>query len=141
MRPVMLVPPHPRRQWRAVVAVVCGCAVWATPAMGANCQGTSTGLTPVSDLGHGRYRGFVGGLYPGASNRPSVAYARAALSGSRLVVPRNAAGAPARGGRIGLLSIGMSNASAEFTQFQAQAAGDPRKSPRVAIIDGAQGGA
>jgi len=35
----------------------------------------------------------------------------------------------------------MSNASAEFSQFQAEAVGDTAKNPSVVIVDGAQGGA
>jgi hypothetical protein len=39
-----------------------------------------------------------------------------------------------------LLSIGMSNTTQEFSQFKQVANSDPRKSPRVLIVDGAQGG-
>jgi hypothetical protein len=130
---------------RAIVAVALavtlGSATWTAAALAVNCAGTSTGLTALSDLGQRRYHGFVGGLYPGASNRPPTAYAREGRSRAARVVPRDATGAPSGAGRIVLLSVGMSNASAEFSQFQMQAAGDPRKSARVTLVDGAQGGA
>jgi hypothetical protein len=123
------------------IAALAAVGSGASAAQGASCARTATGLTPVSDLGPRRYRGFAGGLYPGASNRPPVAYAQQGRSSARLVVPRGPDGAPARNGRIVLLSLGMSNASAEFSQFQATAAGDPHRSLRVTIVDGAQGGA
>jgi hypothetical protein len=116
--------------------------VGLTPeAQAANCSAPSTGLSALSDLGLGRYHGFIGGLYPGAANHPVAAYARLGRSQARRVVPRSVDGAPARNGRIVLLSIGMSNASAEFSQFRDDASRDPSKNRRVVLVDGAQGGA
>jgi hypothetical protein len=116
--------------------------VGLTPqARAANCSATSTGMTALSDLGLGRYHGFIGGLYPGGANHPAAAYARLGRSQARLVLPRSIDGAPARSGRIVLLSIGMSNASAEFSQFRDDASRDPSKNRRVVVVDGAQGGA
>lgn len=113
----------------------------APEAQAANCAATSTRLTALNDLGHRRYHGFIGGLYPGGANRPPAAYTRLGRSQARMVVPRNIDGAPARDGRIVLVSIGMSNASQEFSQFRADASRDRSKNPRVVIVDGAQGGA
>jgi hypothetical protein len=123
----------------AVLVVAMGGVTPEAPA--ASCSATSTGLTALSDLGVGRYRGFIGGLYPGGANHPVAAYARLGRSQARLVVPRGIDGAPSRNGRIVLLSIGMSNASAEFSQFRDDASRDPSKNRRVVVVDGAQGGA
>jgi hypothetical protein len=43
-------------------------------------------------------------------------------------------------GKIVLLSIGMSNTTQEFRVFMRDAAADPRKSSKVVLVDGAQGG-
>ncbi len=131
-----------KRRHLILGTVVAVLAVGLAPeARAANCSATSTGLTALSDLGPGRYHGFTGGLYPGGANHPVAAYARLGRSQARLVVPRGIDGAPARNGRIVLLSIGMSNASAEFSQFRDDASRDPNKNRRVVVVDGAQGGA
>ena len=41
---------------------------------------------------------------------------------------------------IGLVSISMSNATQEFSVFKQLADADPAKSPRVKVVDCAQGG-
>ena len=43
-------------------------------------------------------------------------------------------------GKIVLLSIGMSNATAEFAAFKRVADRDPAKNPNLTIVDGAQDG-
>jgi hypothetical protein len=54
-------------------------------------------------------------------------------------VPRDADGKPAKDGKIVLLSVGMSNTTMEFQAFKHKADEDPKKSPQVVILDGAQG--
>jgi hypothetical protein len=100
---------------------------------GADCTRTSTGLVPLTDLGRRRYRGYRGGLYPNVRNRPSPAYLRLGTAAARRVRPID--------GKIVLLSIGMSNTTAEFSAFKRLADRDSRKSPNVVLVDGAQGGA
>jgi len=106
----------------------------------ANCSGTSVGLTPLADLGSGKYQGFAGGLYANGENVPSARYLAEGHAAAKLVRPRNAAGKAVPGGRIALLSIGMSNTTQEFAVFKGAADADARKSPRVVVVDGAQGG-
>ena len=43
-------------------------------------------------------------------------------------------------GKIGLLSVGMSNTTQEYSRFKQIADADPAKSRQVVIVDGAQGG-
>lgn len=105
-----------------------------------NCANTSIGQVPLNDLGTGTYQGFVGGLYGGGLNAPPPAHQASGLNRMAGVVPRDAAGVPATGGRIVLLSIGMSNTTQEFSTWMATAATDPNKNPAVTIVDGAQGG-
>jgi len=98
----------------------------------AQCTLTSTGLLPLTDMGNQRYRGYRGGLYPGGVNRPSAKYLKKGMTASRQVRPIN--------GKIVVLSIGMSNASAEFSAFKRTSDRDPQRSPNVVVVDGAQDG-
>lgn len=110
-------------------------------AFGADCSGTSTGFIPLNVLGGDDYQGSQGGLYPGGLNEPPEAHEGAALRMAEEIVPRDAQGvADAAGGKIVLLSFGMSNTTQEFSVFQQQANAVPDKNPRLVIVDGAQGG-
>ena len=100
----------------------------------------TTGMVPLTELVDGTYKGQTGGLYGNARNAPPAphqAAARSALSGIR---PLDASGRPSRDGRIVLISLGMSNTTQEFSQFKKIADADPNKSPKVVIVDCAQGG-
>src|SRR6478752_10504628 len=98
----------------AFAAVSASLSVTQAPAKqtrpDAQCSLTSTGLIPLTDMGNKRYRGYRGGLYPGGVNRPPAKYLKKGMTSARQVRPIN--------GKIVLLSIGMSNASAEFSAFK-----------------------
>lgn len=98
----------------------------------AQCSLTSTGLIPLSDMGNRRYRGYRGGLYPGGVNRPPPKYLKKGLVAARQVRPIN--------GKIVLLSIGMSNASAEFSAFKRVSDRDTQVNQNLVVVDGAQDG-
>jgi hypothetical protein len=101
----------------------------------------STGLVPLSQLkGDQKYKGFDGGLYGGGSNQPPEAQAKAARNAAAQIVPLDPEGKPATDGKIVLMSIGMSNTTGEFSRFKQVADADPDKSPKLLIVDGAQGG-
>ena len=106
----------------------------------ANCDRTSTGLVPLTQLGKGKYQGYTGGLYPGGRNAPSARYAARAKSFLAQVRPRGPGGAAAVDGKIVLLSVGMSNTTQEFSAFRQRAEALPRRNPKLVIVDGAQGG-
>lgn len=107
----------------------------------ANCNRTSTGYTPLDDLGTGIYGGYEGGLYPFGSNQPPLDYKWMGRARSQRIVPLNANGQPdPTNGKIVLLSIGMSNTTQEFSTFKSMADADPQKNPKLTIVDGAQGG-
>jgi hypothetical protein len=112
----------------------------APPAPAANCDRTSVGLTPLNDLASGTYQGQQGGLYPGGSNTRPLAHELDGQVLAGTVQPLNASGAPDPEGRYVLLSIGMSNASMEFSTFRALADADPAKDPHLVIVNGAQSG-
>lgn len=105
------------------------------------CHLTALGLTPLSDLGCGTYRGEPGGLYPGGAETPPAAHWLAGWNASSEIVPRASDGEPdLETGRIGLASIGMSNTAAEFSSFVTLARFSSAVSPRVVVVNGAQGG-
>jgi hypothetical protein len=99
----------------------------------------STGLKPLTELGTGKYKGEDGGLYGGGSNEPPAEHRAAALRELAQIQPRDADGKPAADGKIGFISVGMSNTTMEFSTFKRKADADPLKSPAVAIVDCAQG--
>jgi hypothetical protein len=98
----------------------------------ADCSLTSTGLVPLTDMGKRKYRGYRGGLYLKGLNRPPQAYLRKGIETAKRVRPVN--------GKIVLLSIGMSNASEEFSAFKRSADRDPQKNSSLVVVDGAQDG-
>jgi hypothetical protein len=100
----------------------------------------SVGLVPLTDLGTAKYKGEDGGLYGGGSNEPPPAHAAAAKRELAKIQPLDAGGKPAGDGKIVLLSVGMSNTTQEFSRFKQLADADPERSPRLVIVDGAQGG-
>lgn len=101
----------------------------------------TTGLVPLTEMTSGQtYQGRDGGLYGGGKNEPPPAHLAAALAEAARIVPLNSEGKPAPDGKIVLLSVGMSNTTQEFSRFKENADRDPRKSPKVVLVDGAQGG-
>ena len=106
-----------------------------------NCSKTSTGLRPLSELGTELYFGYQGGLYPNGLNESPSAHNAAGIELAQSVVPLSASGAVEQeAGSIVLLSIGMSNATQEFSLFKSLADQDPAKNTKLVIVDGAQGG-
>ena len=106
------------------------------------------GLKPLSDMtSEDHYKGQDGGLYGGGKNEPPEKHLQAAMRQAKLVQPLDAQGKPSEDGRIVLISVGMSNTTQEFSTFVRLANtfvrlanADPGKSPKVVLVDGAQGG-
>jgi hypothetical protein len=100
-----------------------------------------TGLKPLCDMSaENRYKGQDGGLYGDGKNEPPEKHLQAAIEQARLIRPVNAEGKPSEDGKIVLISVGMSNTTMEFSRFIPRANADAEKSPKVVIVDGAQGG-
>ncbi|MEN9633283.1 MAG: hypothetical protein RL077_1687 [Verrucomicrobiota bacterium] len=95
-------------------------------------------LVPLDEL-TGTYKGESGGLYPGGRNTPPPVHGAAYLDESNKIQTLDAAGKPAKDGKIVLLSIGMSNTTMEYSHFKKVADADPEKSTDVVIVDGAKG--
>lgn len=111
-----------------------------TPFPLVGCTQTSVGLVPLTDLGSDLYQGQPGGLYPNGQNTPPAAHLAAGLAQAQVIQPRAADGSPDPAGKIGLISVGMSNTAAEFSTFVRLANADPAKNEAVVVVNGAQGG-
>lgn len=97
--------------------------------------------TALPDLGAGLYLGqYQGGLYPGGANSPPAAHAAAALAQAALVVPRDAAGNPNADGLIGMVCLGMSNASQEFEDLERALDARANRNARLVIVNTCAGG-
>ncbi len=112
----------------------------AAPARAAYCANDTTGMVPLTDLGTGLYQGFPGGLYGNGDNVRPAGHDAAGIAIANAIVPLDTLGQPDPNGRIVLISIGMSNATQEFSTFVPLANTDPIKNPKVDVIDCAAGG-
>jgi hypothetical protein len=88
-----------------------------------------------------KYKGEDGGLYGGGKNEPPEAHRAAALAECQRITPLDEQGKPSKDGKVGFISVGMSNTAGEFMTFKEIADRDPQKSPQVVIVNGAVGGA
>ena len=120
--------------WLILAMLVPG----AAPA--SNCNGTQTGMIPLTDLGAGFYHGVQGGLYPGGTNVRPAAHEKAGLALAQHLQPLDKEGKPANDGKIVLCTIGFSNTSQCSQGFIEAARGDTALNPQVVIVNGAQGG-
>lgn len=101
----------------------------------------SVGFTPLDEMtADDRYKGEDGGLYGGGHNELPDSLRAAAKAQTERITPLNEGGEPDTNGKIGLVSISMSNATQEFSRFKQIADDDSVKSSHVAIVDCAQGG-
>ncbi len=98
-------------------------------------------MTPLTDLGSAKYLGFSGGLYPNGKNSRPSAYEDAGVALGATVQPVDKDGKPSISGKVVMVSVGMSNASREFSQFIQLADADARKTPSLVMIDAARNGA
>jgi hypothetical protein len=104
--------------------------------------------TPLNDLAGLEYMrmdgtgtGAYGGLYPNGSNSRPSDHEAAGRMIARQVAPLDANGSPDhQEGRIGMVSVGMSNTAMEFLTFKANSFLEPDVNPKVTLINGAQPG-
>ena len=101
----------------------------------------SFGLKPLTEMtADDKYKGEDGGLYGGGKNEPPEALRKAAEKETAKIDPLDADGKPSKDGTIALVSISMSNATQEFSVFKQLSDRDEKRSPRVTVVDCAQGG-
>jgi hypothetical protein len=129
-----------RRVSLALALALLAMPAWPGTAAGSECARTSVGLTPLSDLGTGTYRGSKGGLYPDSVDFRPVAHEREGEAIAEGIGPLAPNGTPNAQGKYVLLSIGMSNTTIEFRAFRQLVGRDPANDPHLVIVDGAQSG-
>lgn len=129
-----------------MVALVLFGVFFTTQLSRADCTLTNIGIVPLNEFGLGSYSNNNGGLYPGGVNTRPAAHEAAGIAIAQGIQPLDAAGnVNTNTGKIGLLSLGMSNVTQEWgskgtNQFTRIATNDPSLNPRVAIADGAISG-
>jgi len=80
-----------------------------------NCAVTSVGFEPLNDLGTDLYLSrYQGGLYPNGSNAVPAAHSQEGRARAAAIQPLDTNGNPNAGGKVVLLSIGMSNTTQSF---------------------------
>src|SRR5262249_21004974 len=97
-------------------------------------------LKSLPELGNDEYHGFKGGLYPDGKNERHAQHEKAGVALAGKVQPLDADGKPSAGGKVVLLSVGMSNTSQDSDGFRRLLAKDEDKSPQLVFVNGAQGG-
>jgi len=135
-----------KRRFYRVMSLCTLCSCLVSSAMGQSpcgrtpCSANSLGYVPISDLGSGLYSGQMGGLYPGGQNVDSPPHRNSGLAIGKSIVPLNSSGSPDPNGAYVLLTIGMSVTAGDSTAFVYIANGDPQKSPKLVVVNGASGG-
>lgn len=105
-----------------------------------NCNINQSGLTPITDLGVGYYRGYQGGLYPNGSNVRQGVHLSSALSVVRTIKKLKTNGQPDTNGNIVMIGIGASNPRTEFDAFIQQITASGSLRSGVKIINTCIGG-
>lgn len=96
---------------------------------------------PLIELGLNLWKTFPGGLYPNGLNKRPFQHEKDGQELSKNLIALDSFGqADPINGKIVLLSIGMSNATQEFSAFKMLADTFRNKNPKVLVVDGAQGG-
>lgn len=96
---------------------------------------------PIIDMPKGTYyMGKEGGLYAGWTNEPGEYTRQKILEAISEIKPLDKNGNPSSNGKIGFMSIGMSNTNINFGAFQSQALSDPQVNDDVMIINTAHFG-
>lgn len=104
-------------------------------------ENTTPTEVPLMDLGTSTYRGFEGGLYSGGSNTRPSAHNSAGVAIAQTIKPlTKTATIDETNGKIVWLSIGMSNTTMDSQAFLTLMQSFTNKNPRLAMIDGAEGG-
>lgn len=114
------------------------------PQTGSNCNdtvfdvpSTTDPLVPLTDLGPGTYLGQQGGLYPNGSNVRPADHDAAGVLLAQSIQPLDASGNPDPNGKMGLMTLGMSETRLESQQFVTEAIADPSLNPHLVVFNGA----
>jgi hypothetical protein len=106
---------------------------------GQQCNNDSTGLIPISDLGTNLFNGMQGGLYGNGQNEIPQNHLNAGIQIASQIMPLNAQGNYEQNGKVGFISMGMSNANIFFAGLRDSAASYPMLNSSIVMVNGATG--
>ncbi len=116
-------------------------ALFAASSFAQECDNTSQGFTPITDLGAGYFSGYQGGLYPGGSNTRPGSFNIALIKQAKKIKPLDTAGVfNLASGKIVFLSIGGSNIAMESPVLADSMAAYPYVNPKLVYVNGGAGG-
>lgn len=122
-----------------VIVIQAGCG--SNKSNSVNTGNDFSNLVPIMDMSSSEtYNGENGGLYGTGSNEPPADHLSAAQNILNGITPLDENGDSSSDGKIGFISIGMSNTSIEFKDFISLANSDSETSPFLEITNGAQVG-
>lgn len=106
-----------------------------------DCSRTSVGFIPLMDMSASQtYQGEEGGLYGNGQNSLPSTHPHMQIAAQEIqqIQPRDASGTiDEQNGKIGFISLGMSNTFQEFGKFTELYDNDPQKSNKVVLLNGA----
>lgn len=106
----------------------------------AHCSNDSSGLVPLIDMGNATFQQFSGGLYGQGSNLMPQQHRNAGLIIANQIRPTDAQGLQSASGKIGFVSLGMSNTNQEYSSFMQLVDTLAVKNPALVLVNAAQGG-
>lgn len=104
------------------------------------CSNDSTGYIPISDLGSTLFNGKAGGLYGNGFNSMPVQHKQNGIQLSYEIRPLDWVGNFDPNGKIGFLSMGMSNANLFFKGFRDSSVAYADLNNKLVMVNGATGG-
>lgn len=107
---------------------------------GQQCQNNATGLVPITDMGESWFSGLSGGLYGNGLNGMPQSHLDDGIAIASQVIPLDAQGNASPVGRIGFISMGMSNGNMFFAGLRDSALAFPYLNSSLTLVNGATGG-
>lgn len=109
-------------------------------AVAQQCQNDSTGLVPITELTM-PFNGMAGGLYGNYQNTMPEAHLQQGVILASQILPLDSLGNYDPDGKIGFISMGMSNCNLFFAAFRNSAQTYPMFNEKLTLVNGATGGA
>lgn len=89
---------------------------------------------PLDDLGKGKFRDSVGGLYPNGENSPSGTYAFDLIRAAKNIIPLDTFGVASSKGKIAFISIGGSTGGHNMKDLISKTNGNPETNPDLKLF-------
>ncbi|MBI5645791.1 MAG: hypothetical protein HY962_02575 [Ignavibacteriae bacterium] len=127
--------------WRVQARNAKGWGAWSDPRLLTLAPLQLFSAVPITEMGRSTYKNFGGGLYPDGTNQRPSAHETAGRALAHAITPLDSLGRPDPvNGKIGLMSIGMSNTGQEYAVFENVVDTFQMKNPNLVVVSGAQSG-